>query len=61
MKKQMVLIALLMCFLMPVSTARAIQATAYTYTVSTDWTYIKTQDAYLPGSVMLREAGLLFP
>lgn len=61
MKKQMVLIALLMCFLMPVSNARAIQATAYTYTVSTDWTYIKTQDAYLPGSVMLREAGLLFP
>lgn len=41
--------------------AMALESTAYTYTVSDDRRMIRTQDAYLPGSVLLREAGLMNP
>lgn len=41
--------------------AYAIESTTYTYTLATDGRFIRTQDAYLPGSVLLREVGLKSP
>lgn len=52
----LVLILILLCS--PVS---AIESTTYTYTLATDGLFIRTQDAYLPGSVLLREVGLKSP
>lgn len=39
----------------------AIESTAYTYTLSTDHLVVRTQDAYVPGSVLLRQIGLRSP
>ncbi len=41
--------------------ALASDGTAYTYTVSLEGTWSRTQDAYLPGSIFLRDAGLNLP
>lgn len=57
-KRFLLLIACLLLLPFPV---KAIESTAYTYTLSTDYKYIRTQDAYLPGSVMLRELSMRSP
>ncbi|KLU39578.1 MAG: YIP1 family protein [Limnochordia bacterium] len=41
--------------------AHAIESTTYTYTTSIDGRFIRTHDAYVPGSVLLRELGLRSP
>jgi len=59
-----ILIAMISCFLIftfiskPVS---AIESTTYTYTLGNDWTYIRTQDGYMPGGTYLSEIGLKTP
>ena len=55
-----VLLAALMIFLcaFPVSAGNS---TANTYTVSVNWEWIKTQDAYLPGQVFFKDEGLKKP
>lgn len=59
MKKSGLLLAIiLVIFCLPVE---AIESTAYTYTLSTDYFIIRTQDAYMPGSAILREIGLRSP
>lgn len=43
-------------------TAKAIESTVYTYTLSADSdSYIRTQDAYMPGGIYLSEIGLNSP
>lgn len=43
-------------------TACAIESTAYTYTLAVDGNgYLRTQDAYMPGGIYLKEAGLSSP
>ena len=39
----------------------ASNSTAYTYTLSAEGEWIRTQDAYLVGSILLRDAGLNKP
>lgn len=59
MKKIMLLFTIILVFsYLP---AYAIESTAYTYTLATDDRHIRTQDAYIPGSVMLREVELKSP
>ena len=55
-----VLLAALLVFLcaFPVSAGNS---TANTYTVSVNWEWIKTQDAYLPGQVYFKDEGLNRP
>lgn len=59
MYKRIILIAV--CLLLAAAPAKAIESTAYTYTLATDYLYVRTQDAYLPGSVILRELGMKSP
>lgn len=42
-------------------TVSAGENTTYTYTLSTGKTWIKTQDAYLPGNIYQKDAGLSQP
>lgn len=59
MKKR--LCFLLVLLLLPLN-AKAIESTAYTYTLMDEYNrFIRTQDAYMPGSVILRELGLKSP
>lgn len=39
----------------------ASQGTAYTYTISVDGNYIRTQEAYIPSAIYLKDAGLSQP
>ena len=41
--------------------ALAIESTAYTYALNLYGQFVRTQDAYMPGSVMLRELGMKSP
>ena len=52
--------ALLVTFICRIP-AGAVSSTAYNYTVSVDGKWIRTQDAYLPCGVLLKEAGLSQP
>lgn len=54
------LLVLLLCLVFPTD-AFARSSTTYTYTVSVDGNWIRTQDAYIPGGVFLQEAGLSQP
>ncbi len=41
---------------------RAIESTAYTYTIAADrFGYLRTQDAYIPGGIYLKEIGMKSP
>lgn len=42
-------------------TASAANATAYTYALASDGSWVQTQDAYLVGSILLRDLGLSKP
>ncbi|MCK9526722.1 MAG: hypothetical protein M0R49_12460, partial [Limnochordia bacterium] len=61
MKKREVLLLLLLILVVLRAPAEALESTAYTYTLSTDYLIVRTQDAYVPGSVLLREIGLRSP
>lgn len=61
MKKSGVLLLLLLILVVFQAPVDAIESTAYTYTLSTDYLIVRTQDAYVPGSVLLREIGLRSP
>lgn len=66
MKKLLRLLAALLCILtagigLTGPTAFAENATAYTYTISPKGVYMRTQDAYLPGSVLLKDQNLMTP
>lgn len=52
--------AILVAFVCPIS-AGAVSSTAYNYTVSVDGEWIRTQDAYVPCGVILKELGLNQP
>lgn len=41
--------------------AAAIEGTSYSYTISVDGSWIRTQDTYMPGAILLRDAGLNQP
>lgn len=47
-----------MVFVMPVS---AMESTSYTYTIAPEGYYIRTQDAYIPGEVFMKDIGLNKP
>ena len=48
--------ALMLVFLCPISVG-ARSGTSYNYTISVNGEWIRTQDAYVPGAVILRELG----
>lgn len=52
--------SLLLCGLLAIP-ASAARSTAYTYTISVDGEYIRTQDAYIPSRIYLNECGLSGP
>lgn len=61
-KKILVLgICLCMAFAGLTMTVSAGENTTYTYTMSVDQEWIRTQDAYMPGRVYLKDAGLTKP
>lgn len=51
-------ICAIILMIMPISAA---QSTAYTYTISVDGNWIRTQDAYIPSKIYLRDCGLSDP
>lgn len=61
MKRNMILLLLVILITGQIMPVAAIESTTYTYTFSTDFHMIRTQDAYMPGSVILREASLKSP
>lgn len=64
MKKKIITVflitVLLVTFICPVA-VNARSSTAYNYTISVDGEWIRTQDAYVPGAVILRDLGLNRP
>ncbi len=60
-KKLAVLLAVCLLFVCGVTTVSASENTTYTYTISVDGDWIRTQDAYMPGNIYLREIGLNKP
>lgn len=64
MKKSMKIMAafvLVLALLLPHMTAAASESTSYTYTMSVDGEWIRTQDAYMPGRILLYDQSLLAP
>ncbi len=62
MKKRMILLLALACLmLIQPLTVQAAESTTYTYTTSVDGDWIRTQDAYLTGEVLLRNEEMLQP
>lgn len=55
------LMALLLAVLVAAPQASAIEGTSYSYTISVDGNWIRTQDTYMPGAILLRDAGLNQP
>lgn len=57
--------AMLLCLILMVAanaiSVSAAESTAYTYTVSVDGKWIRTQDAYMPASIYLKGMGLANP
>ena len=65
MRKFKKLLIILLSFLISVSwgsiSASAVQGTTYTYTISNNSSWIRTQEAYVPSQVCLRDAELYQP
>lgn len=59
-KKLSAIILAVLLFVVPV-TVYAGESTTYTYTTSVDGSWIRTQDAYLPGGILFQNEGLLQP
>ena len=55
------LLALLLAALTAALPAAASEGTSYSYTISVDGNWIRTQDTYMPGAIMMRDAGLNQP
>ena len=60
MKKISAIILAVLLLCMPMS-VYAGESTTYTYTTSVDGSWIRTQDAYLPGGILFQNDGLLQP
>ena len=62
MKKTMKVLAVLLLAVMMVSTTvNASESSSYTYTQSVDKEWIRTQDAYMPGSIFLNDGTFTSP
>ncbi len=59
--KKLLVAVLLVLMLLPCISAGAAQSTAYTYTISVDGNWIRTQDAYIPSRIYLKNDGLSNP
>jgi hypothetical protein len=59
--KKLIAVLLLLCIMQLPVPVRASEGTTYTYTISLNGNWIRTQDAYLPGQVYLLGAGLKKP
>lgn len=59
--KKIIPMLLLLCLLFQIDVIKAAEGTTYTYTISVDGEWIRTQDAYLPSQVYLKGAGLNKP
>lgn len=60
-KKLAILLALCLLFVCGSMTVSASENTTYTYTISVNGDWIRTQDAYMPGNIYMRNLGLLGP
>ncbi|MBQ6706570.1 MAG: hypothetical protein IJN07_03560 [Clostridia bacterium] len=60
-KKLAVLLAVCLLFVCGTTMVSAGENTTYTYTLSVDGDWIRTQDAYMPGNIYLRDLGLNKP
>lgn len=60
-KKLAILLALCLLFVCGSMTVSASENTTYTYTISVNGDWIRTQDAYMPGNIYMRNLGLLSP
>lgn len=60
-KKLAILLAVCLLFVCGSTVALASENTTYTYTISTNDDWIRTQDAYMPGNLYLRDLGLADP
>lgn len=59
--RKIVISALLLLVILAPNQAEARESTAYTYTISVDGEWIRTQDAYIPGQVYLKGFGMSKP
>lgn len=59
--KKLLAAVLTVLMMLPCFTAGAAQSTAYTYTISVDGNWIRTQDAYIPSRIYLKNDGLSNP
>lgn len=60
-KKLAVLLAVCLLFVCGTTMVSASESTTYTYTISVDGDWIRTQDAYMPGNIYLNDLGLKLP
>ena len=60
-KKLAILLAICLLFACGSMVVSASENTTYTYAISVKGDWIRTQDAYMPGNVYLRQAGLKVP
>ncbi len=60
-KKLAVLLAVCLLFVCGATTVSASENTTYTYTISVNDSWIRTQDAYMPGNIYMRNQGLSAP
>ena len=61
MKRMKILAVILLSAVLFAVPASAARSTAYTYTISVDGDYIRTQDAYIPSRTYLNECDLSAP
>ncbi len=60
-KKLAFVLAVLLLFVFGATTVSASENTTYTYTISVNDTWIRTQDAYMPGNIYMKNLGLSGP
>ena len=60
-KKIAVLLAVCLLFVFGATTVSASENTTYTYTISVNEDWIRTQDAYMPGNIYMRDLGMTSP
>ncbi len=60
-KKLAVLLAFCLLLVCGAMTVSASESTTYTYTISVNDSWIRTQDAYMPGNIYMRNLGLNVP
>lgn len=60
-KKLAIVLAVLLLFVCGAMTVSASENTTYTYTISVNDSWIRTQDAYMPGNIYMKNLGLSVP